>query len=127
MIPAIAILLGVLLGIFVPIDLPGGVLQYTSIGILAALDSVFGAAFAHMEKNFNSKMFYSGFFFNTLLAMMLTILGDWLGVNLMFAAIVVFGTRIFNNLANIRRVWVEGLRRRRFRLAETVETETVEE
>ena len=113
MISAIAILLGVSLGVFVPIDLPVGLQQYTAIGIAAALDSVFGGALAHMENKFNNKMFYSGFFFNTLLAVIFTMLGDRLGVNLMFAAIVVFGTRIFNNLSRMRWIWLEGIERRR--------------
>ena len=41
---------------------------------------------------------------NTLLAAGLTYLGDMLGVDLYLAAVVVFGVRIFENLAKIRRL-----------------------
>jgi len=49
-------------------------------------------------------VFSSGFFFNTLLAAGLAFLGERIGVDLYLAAVIVFGTRLFNNLATIRRI-----------------------
>jgi small basic protein len=48
-------------------------------------------------------VFLSGLLVNTLVAGGLTYLGDKLGVELYFAAIVAFGVRIFDNIAVIRR------------------------
>jgi small basic protein len=45
----------------------------------------------------------TGFITNTLLAAGLAYLGDRLGVELYLAAVVVFGVRLFQNLAIIRR------------------------
>ena len=50
-----------------------------------------------------SPYFLSGLVTNALLAAGLTFLGDRLGVELYYAAIVAFGVRLFNNLAIIRR------------------------
>jgi small basic protein len=70
---------------------------------LAALDSVLGAVKAWLNGNFENKVFISGLLVNSLAAGALTYLGDKLGVELYFAAIVAFGVRIFDNLAVIRR------------------------
>jgi small basic protein len=74
-----------------------------SIGVLAALDSVFGGIRAYMEDSFDSTIFISGFITNTLLAGGLAYLGDRLGLELYLAAVVVFGVRLFQNLGVIRR------------------------
>src|SRR6266571_1447561 len=50
-----------------------------------------------------AEVFISGLLVNSLAAGALTYLGDKLGVELYFAAIVAFGVRIFDNLAVIRR------------------------
>ena len=73
------------------------------MAILAALDSVLGAARAELQGDYDNRIFLSGFFANILLAGGLTFLGDRLGVELYLAAIVAFGVRLFNNLAVIRR------------------------
>ncbi|MBI3969223.1 MAG: small basic family protein, partial [Chloroflexi bacterium] len=69
----------------------------------AALDSVLGAARAEMEATYDNEIFLSGLITNMLLVGLLTFLGDRLGVELHFAAIVAFGVRLFNNAAIIRR------------------------
>jgi len=74
-----------------------------SIGVLAALDSVFGGIRAYMEDTFDNTIFISGFITNTLLAAGLAYLGDRLGLELYLAAVVVFGVRLFQNLGIIRR------------------------
>ncbi len=42
-----------------------------------------------------------------LLATLLAYLGDKLGIPLYFAAVIVFGSRIFNNFATIRRILLD--------------------
>ena len=81
--------------------------SYLAIAIIAALDSVFGGIASVMKKNFDLKIFISGFFGNAILAILLTILGQKLNVDIYLAAIVVFVWRMFLNLAIIRRYYVE--------------------
>jgi small basic protein len=102
-IPVIGLLIGVLLGLFLPWSIPVQYSTYMSVAILAALDSVFGGIRSSTEKNFNIEIFISGFFGNAILAAMLTYIGDQLGVPIYYAAIFAFGVRLFQNFAIIRR------------------------
>lgn len=104
MIYIMAGILGVLAGLIVPYNLNSSALIYMAVAIVAALDSVLGALLANLNKKFNLNVFMMGLFSNAILAMLLTYIGDLLGINLYFAAIVVFGVRIFNNMASIRRI-----------------------
>ncbi|CFX63296.1 Protein of unknown function DUF1290 [Syntrophomonas zehnderi OL-4] len=97
------LLIGVLIGFQLPILLPVIYVKYMSIGVLAALDSVFGGIRAYMEDSFDNIIFISGFVTNTLLAAGLAYLGDRLGLELYLAAVIVFGSRLFQNLGIIRR------------------------
>lgn len=99
--------LGVVAGYFLPFTYPDNYSVYVSVGILAAMDSVFGAVRASMEGYFENKMFISGFFTNALLAGFLAYLGDRLGVPFYYAPIIVFGGRMFQNFASIRRILFE--------------------
>ena len=98
--------LGVVIGILTP-TIPYTVSQYLAIAIVAALDSVFGGIASNIKKNFDMKVFISGFFVNAILAMLLTYLGEKLNVDIYLAAIVVFVWRMFMNLGTIRRYYVE--------------------
>jgi small basic protein len=97
------LLLGLGLGTALSLTVPTEYSRYTAMAILAALDSVLGAARAELDGEFDNRIFLSGFFVNIILAGGLTFLGDRLGVELYIAAIVGFGVRLFNNLAMIRR------------------------
>jgi small basic protein len=95
--------LGIVLGLNSPVQIPTGYARYSAVMILAALDSILGAVKAWLNGNFENKVFISGLLVNSIVAGLLTYLGDKLGVELYFAAIVAFGVRIFDNLAVIRR------------------------
>lgn len=97
--------LGVVIGFITP-TIPYTVSQYLAIGIVAALDSVFGGIASNIKKNFDMKVFISGFFVNAILAMLLTYLGEKLNVDIYLAAIIVFVGRMFNNLGIIRRYYL---------------------
>lgn len=99
----IALGLGVLIGLNVPLVLPQAYAKYLSVAALAALDSVFGGIRAAMEDHFDNGVFISGFFSNALLAAGLAFIGERLGIDLYLAAVVAFGVRLFQNLAIIRR------------------------
>jgi small basic protein len=102
--PFIGLLIGLIIGSIFSIVIPAEYTRYTALAILASLDSVFGALRADMEGKYDNLVFITGFFTNGLLAALLTLLGDRLGVELHYAAIVAFGVRLFNNLAIIRRL-----------------------
>ena len=105
-----AIILGCIVGALIGINMP--MISYTysgylAIAIIAALDSVFGGIASTLNKNFDLKIFVSGFFGNAILSILLTYLGQKLNVDIYLAAIVVFVGRMFNNLAIIRRYYIE--------------------
>ncbi|AOQ23513.1 hypothetical protein MTAT_10930 [Moorella thermoacetica] len=102
-IPLIGLIVGVVAGLMLPVKIPVVYSKYMSVAVLAALDSVFGGLRASMEDNFDNAIFLTGFFSNTLLAAFLAYIGDQLGVELYLAAVLVFGVRLFQNLAIIRR------------------------
>lgn len=103
MIIFLGLLLGLVLGFWVPYQIPVAAAKYVSVAFLAGVDSVIGAVRAGMEGKFNIGVFVSGFLMNLLLAASLTWVGDCLGVEIYQAANVTFGMRIFLNLGYIRR------------------------
>ena len=102
----IGCLLGVILGVNVPI-ISYTYSSYLAIAVIAALDSVFGGITSVLKGNFDLKIFISGFFCNAILSILLTYLGQKLNVDIYLAAIVVFVGRMFTNLTIIRRYYVE--------------------
>ena len=106
----LAIIVGCILGAILGINAP--MISYTystylAIAVIAALDSVFGGISSVLKKNFDLKIFLSGFFVNSILSILLTILGQKLNVDIYLATIFVFISRMFNNLTIIRRYYVE--------------------
>ncbi len=102
----IGCILGAVIGIYAPM-VPYTYSGYLAIAIIAALDSVFGGIASTLNKQFDLKIFVSGFFGNAILSILLTYLGQKLNVDIYLAAIVVFVGRMFNNLAIIRRYYLE--------------------
>ncbi|MCX7902972.1 MAG: small basic family protein [Caloramator sp.] len=107
MIPLIGLIIGIILGMFLKIDIPAAYSTYVPVAILAALDSVFGGLRASLEGKFQSDIFISGFFGNVIIASLLAYLGDRLNVPIYLAAVFVFGSRLFNNFAIIRRLIID--------------------
>lgn len=106
----IAIVIGCILGALIGMNAPMISYTYSSylaIAIIAALDSVFGGITSVIKKNFDLKIFITGFFGNAILSILLTILGQKLNVDIYLAAIVVFVGRMFTNLAIIRRYYID--------------------
>ncbi len=106
----ISIIIGCILGAIIGMNTP--VISYTyssylAIAIIAALDTVFGGITSVIKKNFDLKIFLSGFFGNAILSIALTYLGERLNVDIYLAAVVVFVGRMFTNLAIIRRYYVD--------------------
>jgi small basic protein len=97
--------------------------RYAAIAILAGLDTILGGLRAQMEDNFDNAVFVSGFFVNVFLAAGLLWLGEYFGLGtgvaenkisvMMIAVVVIFSTRILNNLAALRRQIIVRLRENR--------------
>ncbi|MCF8010624.1 MAG: small basic family protein [Clostridiales bacterium] len=96
-------LVGIFLGLNIPVSLPEYYAVYTSVAALAAVDSVLGGIRAAVDDSFDHVIFISGFFTNAMLAAGLVFIGDRLGIDLYLAAVVAFGVRIFQNVSLIRR------------------------
>jgi small basic protein len=97
--------------------------RYAAIAILAGLDTILGGLSAAMRDKFDNAVFISGFFVNVALAAGLLWLGEYFGLQtgvgenkisvMMIAAVVIFSTRILNNLAALRRLVIERWREKR--------------
>lgn len=106
----LAIIVGCILGAILGMNAP--IISYTystylAIAVIAALDSVFGGISSVLKKTFDLKIFLSGFFVNSILSILLAVLGQKLNVDIYLATIFVFISRMFNNLTIIRRYYVE--------------------
>ena len=103
MIELVGLAIGLVIGCFLPWHVPSQYSLYVATGLLAALDSALGGMNARLKKTFRLSIFLSGFFGNAAIAVFLAWLGDKLGLPLYLAAVIVFGTRMFQNFAEIRR------------------------
>jgi small basic protein len=104
-IAALALVVGIVLGLVLRPTVPSWLEPYLPIAVVAALDAVFGGVRARLDGLFDSKVFVISFVSNVLVAALIVFLGDKLGVGaaLSTAVVVVLGIRIFGNAAAIRR------------------------
>ena len=103
MLELIGLVAGLLIGAVVPWTIPAQWSLYVAAGLLAALDSDLGGFRARVKGEFKLGVFLSGTIGNAAIAVFLTWLGQKLGLPLYLAAVLVFGTRMFQNFAEIRR------------------------
>ena len=103
LLPLAGLLVGILLGLVLNVNVGFELSRYSAVAILAALDSVLGAVRAEMDGVYDNRIFVSGFVVNAIVAVLLTFVGDRLGLDLYLVALITFGLRIFQNVALIRR------------------------
>ena len=99
----IGLIVGLLIGLVSPWTIPAQWSLYVATGLLAAFDSALGGLRARLKGEFKLGVFLSGTIGNAAIAAFLAWLGQKLGLPLYLAAVVVFGTRMFQNFAEIRR------------------------
>ena len=104
---AVGLLIGVLAGIYCPFSLPPQYARLLAVAVMAGLDAVLGGVRASMDGNYDTEIFISGFFINGILAAFLCYAGNMLGIDLYMVAILIFGMRVFQNLANVRRLYMK--------------------
>lgn len=106
LIPILCLVVGLLVGLMVNIPLQGLQGLYLAIACLAGLDTICGGLRSGLEGKFHADVFITGFFFNIIISFGLAWLGDRIGANIFLVCAFIFGTRIFNNLSLIRRIWL---------------------
>ncbi len=100
----LGIIIGILFGLAVNFPIPLELTKYTAVVIMGILDALFGAIRAEVTHDrFDAIIFITGLFFNIILSIAITLLGDKLGLDLYLAATFVFTFRIFSNLGTTRR------------------------
>jgi small basic protein len=99
----IGLIVGALVALLLRPTVPAEMTRYVAMGVVAAVDASFGGIRAYVEGTFNDRVFVLAFVSNAAVAAGLVWLGDQLTVDLTTAVVVVFGIRIFQNLAALRR------------------------
>lgn len=103
MFAVIGLIVGALIALLLRPTVPAEMTRYVAMGVVAAVDASFGGIRAYVERTFNDRVFVLAFVTNAVVAAGLVWLGDQLAVDLTTAVVVVFGIRIFQNLAALRR------------------------
>ena len=100
----VGIVIGILLGLGINFPIPLELTKYSAVVIMGILDALFGAIRAEITNDrFDAIIFITGLFFNIILSITITLLGDKLGLDLYLAATFVFTFRIFSNIGTARR------------------------
>lgn len=103
-----SLLVGALVALLFQPTIDADQARYVAMAVVAALDASLGGLRAHLEQTFSDRVFVIAFVSNALAAVAFVWLGDQLGLDLATAVAVVFGVRIFQNLAAIRRRYLGG-------------------
>lgn len=105
----VALALGIVAGLLLQPALPASLAPYLPVIVVAALDTVLEGARTRLEGGYHEAEFIVAFVSNSLLAAFVVWVGDRLGVpDLSIGIIVVFGIRMFQSLAAIRRHMFRG-------------------
>lgn len=100
--------IGILIGIIINFSIPIEFIKYTAVIIIGIIDSILGAVKAEVKgisnkDKYSALIFTTGLLTNISVAVIITFLGEYLGLDLYLAVTVVFTLRIFTNIAKIRR------------------------
>jgi small basic protein len=106
----VGIIIGIILGMGINFPIPLELTKYSAVVIMGILDALFGAIRAEITNDrFDAIIFITGLFFNIILSIAITLLGDKLGLDLYLAATFVFTFRIFSNIGTTRRAVLQSL------------------
>jgi small basic protein len=104
-----ALVAGVVAGLLLRPELPTGLTPYIPVVVVAALDTVLEGIRARLEGGYHEGEFVVAFVTNSFLAAFVVWVGDRLGApDLAIGIVVVFGVRMFQSLAAIRRYLFRG-------------------
>lgn len=102
----VGLALGIMGGLYCPYAMPAEYAKLLAVAVCAGFDAVLGGLRAAMESKYDTEVFISGFFINGILAAILCYCGNLIDINMYMVAILIFGMRIFQNLAIIRRLYM---------------------
>lgn len=103
MLAFLGLLVGALVAWVLKPSVPQDVTRYVAMVVVAAIDASFGGIRSWLEQTFNDRIFLISFVLNAFVAVALVWVGDQLATDVATAVVVVFGIRIFQNVAAIRR------------------------
>lgn len=109
----VAIIVGLIIGLFSSFSLPTVYYSYVTLIILVSLDSLIEAGRAFYNKNFSNIYFLLKWLSDMLLAVLFKALGDALGVDLAIPIIIYLGMRMFDNSSKLIKTWYKRQRRKR--------------
>ena len=98
---------GVGLGVFMPGYIPKEYAAMFSVALMAGLDTAFGGLRSALEGVFDNTIFLTGFLANIVMAAFFCYAGNALGIDFYMIVNLALGMRIFNNVAIIRRIYME--------------------
>lgn len=103
MVALIGLVVGALAAVLLRPTVPADLARYAAMAVVAAIDASVGGVRSYLERTFNDRVFVLSFLTNAAVGILLVYIGDQLDVDLLTAVVVVFGVRIFQNVAAIRR------------------------
>ena len=103
----IGLIVGLIIGSAAPLIMMNN--KIAAVLLVVSIDAVIGSFRAALELKFSDSEIMSSFIVNSLAAISLVYLGDYLIVNLYYLVIFALGIRIFNNLSKIRRYVIKKL------------------
>ena len=109
----IALVIGLLIGLFTNVNVPSVYYPYLTLLILVSLDSLIGAARAIYAKTYANSYFLLSWFTDALAVVVFNALGDAIGVDLAVPLVIYLGMRMFHNIDKLRRTWYKRQTRRR--------------
>lgn len=117
----IGLTLGLIIGMFLQVNIPAEYARYTAVAIVGIVDSLFGAVRASVEKKYNLSIFMTGLAFNMLIGILFAFIGDELNLDIYLAVLIAFTIRIFSNIGIIKAATVEKMLTRTGKIAEKIE------
>lgn len=103
MLALLSLLLGAVIAIVLQPTVPQELARFVAVSVVVAIDAGLGGVRSWFETTFDDRIFVIAFVANLAAAVGIVWIGDQLATDLTTAIVAVFGIRIFQNLAAIRR------------------------
>jgi len=99
--PVIGVILGIILGMVFPFNLGDNINIVFAVVFVLGLNACFEGIKLYLDNSFKTKLFTLNFVINTVLGVLLSLLGTHLNVPLYLGVIFVFIYKLFKNIENI--------------------------
>lgn len=112
MLALLAIILGLLLGLFLSVNIPNFTYMYLAILVLATLSALVEGVKQKEEKTFTNLSFLLNWLSHTFVALVMNALGDAMGIDLATPVIIFLGIQIFQSLTKLTEIFIRKLQNR---------------